>query len=118
MREGELTKADMHRNTHGTLDRPADVIAVPSNTLRDVRIDSSPVEKTTSILDVRVLGRDQHDQADDCRDAESDHENASGLELIGGEATSDAQEAGDNVWRDGHQLGLFVAVAQCLNDSW
>lgn len=113
-----LTKADMHGNAHSALDGTANVVSVPRDTLRDIGVDTASKEKASCIFDVRILGRNEHDEPDDGRDVEANHEDASSLELVGSEAARDAQEARDNVGWHGHKLCRLVRVIESLHNSW
>lgn len=64
-----------------------------------------------------VAGDEQHDQTDDTDEVEADHNDATGLEFVGEVAGGEAEEAGDHVRGDGHELGFFVAVAEIADDG-
>jgi hypothetical protein len=116
MHASRLTKTDVHCDPHCSLDRAANVVPIPRNTLRNVRVDSTAKEEASRIFDVRVLGRDEHDKANDRRDIEPNHENSSSPESVGSKPTSDAQEAGHDIGWNRHKLRFFVRIVKCLDD--
>ncbi len=74
-----LTKPDMHCNARRSLNGASDVVAIPCHTLRHVGVYTATEEEATSIFDVRILRRDEHDEPKEGRDAEADHEDSSSL---------------------------------------
>ena len=61
----EIAEAYVHSDADTTLERAANVVAVPGHTLRHVGVDTGSQEEATGVLDSGVLGRNQHDEADD-----------------------------------------------------
>ena len=60
-----VSKSDMHRHTHATLGRSANVVSVPSNTLGYVRVYAACDEEDADVLDGVILAADEHDEADE-----------------------------------------------------
>lgn len=46
----------MHGNAHSSLDGTANVVSVPSNSLRDIGVDTTTEEEASGIFDMRILG--------------------------------------------------------------
>lgn len=101
----------MECNAHTSLDTSANVVAVPRHTLGHVGIDSRGEEKASSILGVWVFRNLQQDQTNQGSDAEANHEDATGLELISSPAAGDTAEAGHDIGRHRHELSLVVGVS-------
>ena len=108
----------MHRNTHRSLHGATNIVAIPRHTLGHIGIDTAPEEEATGILNVRILGRDEHNETNQGRNAKSDHKQPSGLQFVGCVTTRNAQETSDDVRRDAHELRFLVAVAEGLDDCW
>jgi len=113
----EVTETDVHSNTDTTLGGATNIVTVPGNTLRNVGVDTASEEEDTSVLDVGVGGSDLQNNTKDGSEGETDHEDTASAESVGEVSTSDAAEAGNDVRRDTHELGLLVAVAESLNDG-
>jgi hypothetical protein len=60
----EVAEADVHGNTDTTLERAANVVAVPSDTLRDVGVDTRGHEEAANVAHRAVLGNQKHYHAD------------------------------------------------------
>lgn len=87
-------------------------------TLRYVGIDACSEKETSSVLDACVVGRDQHDEANNGRAEEADHEDATSLHAIREPATRDTEDTCHNVWRHGHQLSSVIGISQRSDDRW
>jgi len=114
----EVTETDVHGDTDTALGGSADVVAVPGDTLGHVGVDAACEEEGAGVFDVGVGGGDQEDQTCDGEEGEADHEDAAGSPLVCKVASSDAAETGDNVGRDGHELGSLVCVTKSFDDGW
>ncbi len=108
----------MHRESDAALCRAARVVAVPSHALWNIGVDTSSEEKGAGILDVMVVRRVQHGEADDSDYVEADHHDAAALDSVGHVSSGEGEETGYYVWRDCHQLSSVVLVAQVLDDGW
>jgi hypothetical protein len=75
----QVSEANVASNTDASLDATADVISVPGYTLWYVGVDTASSEEGTGVLDVGVVGRDLHDEADDGNESEADHEDSTSL---------------------------------------
>ena len=106
----------MECDAHTSLDAASNIIAVPRDTLGHVWIDSRGKEKASSIFGVCVLRSLQQDEADQGSNAETNHEDATGLELVSSPAAGDTAEAGHDIGRHRHELSLVIGVSQSAHN--
>lgn len=112
----KVTESNVHGDTNTTLGGTTDVVTIPGNTLRNVGVDTTGKEEDTGILDVGVGGCDLENDTEHGSESETNHEDTARTETVGEVSTSDAAEAGNDVRRNTHELGLLVAVAEGLDN--
>lgn len=113
----EVTEADVHGNTDTTLERTADVVAVPGDTLGNVGVDTAGDEESTKVLGAVGFDSGEDDETNYSDNAESNHVDTTLAVLISSETATDGEEAGDNVGRDRHELSNLVGVAKTLDNG-
>ena len=107
----------MHGDADTTLGGPANVVAVPGDTLRDVGVDTASEKEDTGVLDMRVVGSNLENDTEHSGEGETDHEDTTSTQSVGKVSAGDTAEASNDVGRDTHKLSLFVAVAEGIDDS-
>lgn len=127
----------MASNADTSLYATTNVVAIPSDTLRYIGVDTAGSKESAGILDVRVVGRDLHDESNDSQTGEANHEDATSFELVGEVTCSDTAHTGDAVrWYRPvnpfsiafhaiikgcndylHQLSLVVGIPKSLDDG-
>lgn len=113
----QVATHSLHGQRDGPLGGPARVIPVPGHALRHVGVDAAREEEGAGVLYVDVALGNEHDQSDDADQVPEDHEDAAGGETVGQVAGGEAADAGDDVGRDSHELGLVVGVAEVADDG-
>lgn len=140
-----VAEADMHRDADATLQRAADIITIPGDTLWHVGVDAAREEEAAGVLDLAVIGGDKHDKTNhaidthssvsieffhilsclifggqrriDVRHAhEENHEDAPLLPLIRKPAGADAEKACYKVWWDRQELCSGIFVPEVGNN--
>jgi len=130
----EVTEADMHSNTNSTFGSTTNVVSVPCNTQRYVRVNSVYTSSTkceelnandiprddeegADILDMGFVCGNQHDEPNNGDDAEAYHVWPTLLGPVCHESSSDSNDTSEYVGGDAHQLRLVVGVAHVLDDG-
>lgn len=67
-----VAEADVHGDANATLQGAADIVTIPGDTLWHVGVDAAREEEAAGVLDLAVIGGDEHDEADHARDTHSD----------------------------------------------
>lgn len=113
----QVSETDVHGNTDTTLERATDVVAVPCDTLGYVGVDAADSEEAADVAHDVARRTKEHCPSSDGHEEETDHEDTTSLQAISKVSTAEGEEAGDDVWRHGHELGSIVGVAECSDDG-
>ena len=101
----------LHSDTSASLHAPSDICTVPRHSKWNPRVDTDCRQNGASILHSRLCSASKHREAGDGDELEAQHENASLAHPVCIPASSDSKEAGADIRRYGHQLGIIGGVA-------
>jgi len=113
----KVTKPNVHGNTDSSFGSATNVISVPRNTHRDIRVNPRDDKKRASVLDMRVVGRNKEDETSNSDKAEEDHEGSAFLSSISEVPSRNGGDAANNVRRNSHELRLVVRVSHVLHNG-
>lgn len=69
-------ETDVHGNANTALDRSANVVAIPSDTLRDIAVDAHDNEEASHVLDSLNANSSQDGESKHREKTVANHENA------------------------------------------
>lgn len=75
-------------------------------------------KESAAVLHRRLGTANEHCKSSNSDELKPHHEDASLFCLVRGVAHTDGEETGDDVGRNGHQLGMLVGVSHVLDDGW
>jgi hypothetical protein len=101
----------LHSDTSASLHAPSDICTVPRHSKWNLRVDTDCRQDGASILHSRLCSASKHRKASDGDELEAQHEDASLAHPVCIPASSDSKEAGADIRRYGHQLGIIGGVA-------
>ena len=101
----------LHSDTSASLHAPSNICTIPRHTKRNLRVDADCRQDGPSILHSRLCSRSKHREARNGNKLEGQHEDAPLAHSICIPASSDSKEAGADIRRYGHQLGIVGGIA-------
>jgi len=107
---------DLHGNSGSSFQASANIAAVPGHTERNLRVYADGGEHRAAVLDTGLGGGQEHDEAGNTDDLEDHHEDAAFTHFVGVPACNDGEDAGADVGRDRHELGLVRGVAHVFDN--
>lgn len=101
----------LHSDTGASFHAPSNICTVPRHTKWDLRVDADCRQDSASILHPRLCSAGKHREARDGNKLEGQHEDAPLAHTVCIPASSDSKEAGTDIRRNGHQLGIVGGIA-------
>lgn len=93
----EVAPADDHAEHEGALEGALGVVVEPGERVGDGRVDARGAEEGAGVLDLEVVGAEEHDEAGHADEHGEDVAVATVAGVIGEEADGDGADGGDSV---------------------
>lgn len=105
-----VTPADNNTNHDTTLERSLDIVRCPGQSVGDSGVDSCGAEESAGVLDLHIVGREQHGETDASNEGHEHVAVATPFRAIGNPSDDDSHGSSDGIRRDRQELGLSSFV--------